>query len=165
VYRWQLTVRELDLPAAVNNVAAWLSTYPGADGAPARPGLPEMVRATGLDRETITRALRALTAAGLVRQESRGGGRGHGAKAAEYTLTFPDVPAKDTEQAIREAFRRKRAGPADVIPAPLDRGWPGQPRSNGRADHRPNSGSIDCGLSSNQLPGIHVGRANLKARS
>src|SRR5580692_6211128 len=100
VYRWQRTVRNLNLPAAVNNVAAWLSTYPDPDGHEARPGLPEMVRATGLDRETITRALRSLTAAGLLRQTSRGGGRGHGCKAAEYALLFPDVPAADTEQAV-----------------------------------------------------------------
>jgi hypothetical protein len=125
VFEWQRLVRELDLPAAVNNVASWLLSYADADGTNAFPGRGHLERATGLNRETISRALRALEAAGLAARVSHGGGRGNDGLAAEYVLTSPGRPQAEVERAARDAFPKKRVPTATCNSG--DTSCPGQP--------------------------------------
>jgi hypothetical protein len=113
-FEWERLIRELDLPASVKCVAYAMATYVNAgDGTRGHPGLDGLSRATGLHRSTVTVALAALEAGGLVvRQSHGGGGRGSRGVAAVYRLATPEDAGTcaETSHAVRRVFGELRRG-------------------------------------------------------
>lgn len=92
-FQWEKLIRELDMPAPVKNVAAWLATYVnGSSGTNAHPGIQGLVKATGLSRATVIRSLSELESAGFIEAASRGGARGmERGMSTVYALSVPSA--------------------------------------------------------------------------
>ena len=109
-FDWERLIRELDLPSPVKCTAYALATYvDGKTGANGYPGRDNLSRATGLSKPTLTAALAALEAAGLIFRKSHGGGRGV-KRAAEYDLAAGATGLSatgETERTVQLVFRAK----------------------------------------------------------
>jgi hypothetical protein len=111
-FEWERLIRELDLPPSVKNTAAWLATYVNAkDGTRGHPGRVKLSRATGLHPSTVTAALAALEAVGLIARDNHGGGRDKKGVAAVYGLSTPEgeTTPDETSRAVRQVFARKKS--------------------------------------------------------
>ena len=109
-FEWERLIRELDFPASVKCTAYALATYVnGKTGARGYPGRDKLSRATGLSKHTLTAALAALEAGGLVFRKGHGGGRGV-PMAAPYDLAVGVTGLTDTtetERIVRQVFKAK----------------------------------------------------------
>lgn len=109
-FDWERLIRELSLPASVKCTAYALATYvDGKTGVNGHPGLANLSRATELSESTVSAALAALEAGGLVFRKQHGGGRGV-KRAAVYDLTVGATgltEAGETERTIRTVFKDK----------------------------------------------------------
>jgi hypothetical protein len=89
-FEWERLIRELDLPLTVKCAAYALATYVNGDGRNAHPGVQNLMKATGMSRASILRALSALELEGFIVVRSQGGSkgvpRGH---ASVYELSTP----------------------------------------------------------------------------
>lgn len=75
-FEWERYLREIELPSALKLTGYALGTYVNGDGTNAHPGIEGLVKATGLHRATVLRALSELEDRGLIRAVFRGGGKG-----------------------------------------------------------------------------------------
>ena len=89
-FDWERLIRELELPLTVKCAAYALATYVNGDGRNAHPGVANLMKATGMSRASVLRALSALENEGFVIVRSQGGSkgvpRGH---ATVYELATP----------------------------------------------------------------------------
>jgi DNA-binding MarR family transcriptional regulator len=83
--RWQIAMREAQLPSFRLLVGLTLSTWARPDGSDCRPSVERIGKATGLARSTVLRHLGALEAGGWIGRQA-GGGRG---RATTYSLMIP----------------------------------------------------------------------------
>ena len=89
-FEWERLIRERELPSAQKLVGYALGTYVNGDGTNAHPGIEGLVKATGLHRATVLRALAGLEEGGYIRAAFRGGGKGvRRGLATVYELSGP----------------------------------------------------------------------------
>ena len=89
-FEWERLIRELELSAAQKVTAYAMATYVNGDGTNAHPGVNGLMKATGLSRSSVLRALEALESDGLIAIVSRGGGKGvRRGNASIYALSVP----------------------------------------------------------------------------
>ena len=89
-FEWERLIRECELPSAQKLVGYALGTYVNGDGTNAHPGIEGLVKATGLHRATVLRALSGLEENGYIRAAFRGGGKGvRRGLATVYELSEP----------------------------------------------------------------------------
>ena len=95
-FEWERLIRELDLSSAMKLTSYALATYVNGDGSNAHPGIAGLVKATGLHRATVIRALSELESEGFIVTVSHGGGKGaKRGNATVYALSVPvDNPGK-----------------------------------------------------------------------
>lgn len=76
-FDWERLIRELDLPSAVKCTAYALATFlDGKTGMNAHPGTPALVKATGLSKPTLLKAMERLEKEGLIMAVQKAGEKG-----------------------------------------------------------------------------------------
>lgn len=128
-FEWLKLIREVRMPAPVNNVAAWVCTFGDQDGTRIYPGIEKLMVATGLSRDTVVQALSALRESGLLVRTRRGGGRGS-RLSDEYQLGVPEgmdstaVLGKMVTAAYESArpIRKRRSYESDKPTRKIERG-------------------------------------------
>ena len=76
-FEWERHVRKLDLPSAVKCTAYALATYlDGKTGMNAHPGTPALIKATGLSKPTLLKAMQKLEEEGLIMAVQKAGEKG-----------------------------------------------------------------------------------------
>jgi len=89
-FEWERLIRERELPSALKLTGYALGTYVNGDGSNAHPGIEGLVKATGLHRATVLRALSELEDLGFIHAVFRGGGKGvRRGLATVYELSEP----------------------------------------------------------------------------
>lgn len=89
-FEWERLLRDMELPSAQKLVGYALATYVNGDGSSAYPGVPGLVKATGLHRATVIRALSEMERSGLITVHFRGGSKGvQRGLATIYQLAAP----------------------------------------------------------------------------
>jgi hypothetical protein len=76
-FDWERLIRELDLPSAVKCTAYALATFlDGKTGMNAHPGTPALIKATGLSKPTLLKAMQRLEKEGLIMAVTKAGKKG-----------------------------------------------------------------------------------------
>lgn len=90
-FTWERELRSTSLPPRARLVGLALASYANSNGSSIRPGVEQLVKASGLSRRTVIRAMTELVASRYLEQVSRGRayGRGGGGFASQYQLTLP----------------------------------------------------------------------------
>lgn len=109
-FRWERTVRSIQMDPSTKLVALLLATYADKDGTKVRPGLKRLAEDAGLSRRTMMRATSALREMGLLDRINRGSNLGKRDLVDVYRLVIP------TNNQVTHTSPSDTSGSNDVTP-------------------------------------------------